>query len=105
MSLASASLPQSVAFDTNANSTLVNAINSTRITVLGFLVSTAGAVNVQFRTNATGIGPLMRFGAASPPIAFQPNVPMFSTNAGEPLNLNLSAATLTSGTVIYVTQP
>lgn len=104
MSLTTASLPLTASFNTNANGTVVSAVTNARITVLGFILSTAGAVDVQFRTNATGIGPVMRFGAASAPVAFEPNVPMFSTNSNEPLNINLSAATNTSGTVLYVTQ-
>lgn len=90
------------AFDTEATAathTLVAGVTGKKIRVLGFYVTAASAVNVQFKSASTNIAANLAIeGAMS---SYCPHG-WFETAAGEALSFALSAAVSTSVQVVYV---
>lgn len=81
---------------------LVAAVAGKRIRVLDYTIVAAGAVTAKFQSAAndlTGALPLPANGGAS--VAGAPAVPLFETNVGEALNLNLGGAVAVAGHLTY----
>lgn len=87
--------------------TLVAAVPGFRITVTGYVLISAGTVDVTFKssttTNLSGAMPLTAQAGASAPLAwsFGRREGWFTTAVGELLNLNLSAAVGVYGHLTY----
>jgi hypothetical protein len=79
------------------------AVTGKKIRVLRWDLTSSGAVNAKFQSNAaTDISGLYYFGANGGISAGFSPVGHFQTNAGETLDLNLSAAVAVGGTLTYV---
>lgn len=95
--------PQSLVVNTNANGALINGVNGTAYAVLGYTLSASASMGITFQTNTTAIAGPIRL-ATNATVACPPSsCPLFRTNAGEPLNINISAAGIVSGHITYVT--
>lgn len=82
---------------------LVAAVVGKRIRVLGYTLVAAAAVTAKFQSatnDLTGALPLAANGGASPTGA--PQVPLFETNVGEALNVNLGGAVAVAGHLTYM---
>ena len=90
----------------NGDNTVVAAVATKKIKVLGVVLKAAGAVNVRFESGASGTaltGVMSMF--ANDPGVVVPIAPMgehwFETAAGALLNLELSGAVQVSGFIVY----
>jgi hypothetical protein len=91
-----------VSVGSSGNNTLVSAVTSKRIKVIGYILQSLGTVNVQFRSNSTPLSGVFNFqtregitqATAAPSF-------LFGTNAGEALVLNLSAGVNVVGIITY----
>jgi len=88
---------------TNGDNTLVAAVAGKRIRVLSFLMIASGTVTVRFESGAggsplTGQMPLVVNSGMAP--TYNP-AGWFITNAGEALNMELSAAVSVDGVLNY----
>jgi len=90
----------------SGDNAVVAAVAGKIIRVLGFVLmnNVATANNVRFRSATNSISCLFGFGAIADGIVYGPyNLHgWFQTNAGEALNINLSAATAVGVQVVYV---
>lgn len=94
-----------ISCSTLGNNTIVAAVTSKKIRVLGYNLMGNGAVNVKFQSGASGgdITGLKYIAGAGGGICAPYNpVGWFETTAGVLLNLNLSAAIAVGGELVYV---
>ncbi len=89
------------------NSALVAAANNQTVAVLAYSLSCNTAVTIQFQSNNTNLtGPMSAINGVplvSPacPVSHAADfVPLFATNAGESLNMNLGANAAVAGYVV-----
>ena len=88
----------------NGDNTVVEAVVGSRIRVLGYILSPAGAVVAKFMSGATELTNKIQFvGAVIQPFSsgFMPDG-WFQTAANTALVLNLSGAVVTGVQVVYV---
>lgn len=93
-----------ISASSSGNNTIVAAVTSKKIRVLGYVLVANGAVNVKFQSAAGGTDKTgLLYLAANGGVAsnFSP-VGLFETVAGELLNLNLSGAVAVGGHLVYV---
>lgn len=101
-----------IAASSSGDNTIVAAVTGSIIRVLAFVLSGSGAVNAKFQSAASGTDLTGLFYLAANTVVTSPSVParigglsglpgQFETNAGELLNLNLSAGTAVGGYVVY----
>jgi hypothetical protein len=95
--------PRNLAVSTNANGALINGANGVAYAVLGYSLSVSAAMAVKFQTNATDLCGALRMATNGTLIHPPGSTPLFQTNTGEPLNVNISAAGIVSGHITYVT--
>ena len=97
----------SVDVNTSPNSTLIAAVASKKILVLGCVLIAAGAVNIRFEDGAggsalTGVMNLTTNSGFTLPFS---EIGWFKTSAGTLLNLELSGAIAVAGTLTYAEIP
>ena len=97
----------SINLSTLGDTTVVPAIAGYRVRVLGYVISAAGAVSVQFKSGSNAISGPMSLVAGSN-IATHPSASteqsemgVVQTNPGEAFVINLSAAVAVGGHVNY----
>jgi len=97
----------SISLSTLGDTTVVPAISGYRVRVLGYVISAAGAVSVQFKSGSTAISGPMSMVAGSNitthPSASteQSEMGVVQTNPDEAFVINLSAAVVVGGHVNY----
>ena len=84
---------------------VIEAVPGLRLAVVQLRVLAAGAVNIKFRSGTTDIDGLAYLTTDSGYILNFSPVGWFTTNAGEALNLNLSAAVAVGGILGYAEIP
>ena len=92
-----------IAASSSGDNTVIAAVTSKKIRVLGYTLIAAGTVNVRFESGAggtalTGVMPLIANMGMSPNGSF----PQFETASNTLLNLELSAAVSVAGHITYV---
>jgi UDP-N-acetylmuramyl pentapeptide phosphotransferase/UDP-N-acetylglucosamine-1-phosphate transferase len=95
------SAPRSVVVATNANGALINGVNGLAYAVMSFALSTNAAVAVKFQSNATDVTGSIRIAANTSFAVPSGSIPLFRTTAGDPLNINISAASIIGGVITY----
>lgn len=87
----------------SGDNTLLSALTGRKIRVLAFYGSCAGTVNAKFQSDASGTDLTgLLYGVANSGIVLPYNDRgWFETQAGQLLNLNLSAAVAVGGTLVY----
>ena len=89
--------------NTSGNNQIVAAVTGMEILVLAYNYMSNGAVNAHWRSNNTAIsGPAYMDGASKGKVCGYNPKGWVKTAAGEPLNLNLSAAVAVGGEITYV---
>jgi hypothetical protein len=79
-----------------------------RISVISYLITASGGLNTAaWRSGATTVkdGPYDLAADEEVGATGQRDAPLFLTEAGEALNINLSAATVVTGRVTYIEHP
>jgi hypothetical protein len=95
--------PQNIVVSTNANGALLNAVNGTAYAVLGYTLSVSAAMAVKLQSNSTDLCGALRMATNGTIIHPPGSTPLFQTNAGQSLSVNISAAGIVSGHITYVT--
>lgn len=89
--------------NTSGNNQIVAAVTGMEILVLAYNYMSNGAVNAHWRSNNTSIsGPAYMDGPSKGKVCGYNPKGWVKTAAGEPLNLNLSAAVAVGGEITYV---
>jgi hypothetical protein len=90
-----------IAESTSGDSALVAAVTGERYRVKALAISCAGTVNAKFRSGTTDKTGLF-YGVANTQVVLPYNpAGWFETDAGEALNINLSAAVAVGGQIVY----
>jgi hypothetical protein len=97
------SAPTNLVVSTNANGALLNAVNGTAYAVIGYALSVSAAMAVKLQSNSTDLCGALRMATNGTLIHPPGSVPLFRTNAGESLSVNISAAGIVSGHITYIT--
>jgi hypothetical protein len=88
---------------TSGDNAVVAAVTGAKLTVVGFFLTSTGALSITFKSGSTAVSGAMAVAALGTlAVAGGPAAPLFQAAAGQALNINLSASTQVSGSVAYI---
>jgi len=92
---------QPVSASGSGDNPIVSAVTGKKIRVLHYVVSASGSVNWKWKSGASTDLTGLSYGVANTNLSAVSPAGLFETAAGQPLNLNLSAAVAVGGHVTY----
>jgi hypothetical protein len=87
----------------SGDTALVAAVAGSKLTVIGFFLTSTSALSITFKSGSTALSGAMAVAALGTlAVAGSPSAPLFQAAAGSALNINLSGSTQVSGSIAYI---